>query len=180
MSLFEIRIRPYVAADVPLLFEAVMESRPQLGPWMPWCHRDYSLEDSQTWVADRPAAFAAGTEYAFVIATTDGEFLGACGLNQIDRNDRRANLGYWVRSSRTGLGSATEATRQLARWAFENTDLQRLEIVAAVGNRASQAVASKSGAVPEGIARSRLLLHGVAHDAAIYAITRAQPLSPER
>ena len=85
---------------------------------------------------------------------------------------RFANLGYWVRSSAAGRGVAPAAVRLLADWAFRETDLLRLEIVAAVGNRRSQRVAEKAGAIREGVLRDRLLLHGQPHDVVIYAILR--------
>jgi ribosomal-protein-serine acetyltransferase len=84
-----------------------------------------------------------------------------------------ANLGYWVRSSETGCGIATWAAQRLAAWAFANTDVTRLEIVAAVGNTASQAVATKAGALREGVLRARLLIHGRLHDAVLFSLIRA-------
>ncbi len=83
-----------------------------------------------------------------------------------------APLRYWVRSSATRAGVATAAVHALRDWAFLTTDLIRLEIVVAIGNLASLRVAEKSGATREGIQRSRLLLHGRAHDAVMYSLTR--------
>ena len=48
----------------------------------------------------------------------------------------------------------------------------RIEVLVAVGNVASRRVAEKSGAVYEGTLRSRLLVHGTRHDAAMYAFIR--------
>ncbi|MGL5096173.1 MAG: GNAT family N-acetyltransferase, partial [Planctomycetia bacterium] len=62
--------------------------------------------------------------------------------------------------------------QQTAAWAFAETNLVRLEIVAAVDNHASRRVAEKAGAVFEGIARRRLLVHGASHDAAVYSLVR--------
>jgi len=104
------------------------------------------------------------------------EFLGGCGLNYLDRFNRRANLGYWVRASETGRGVATRAVRLLIDWAARETDLDRLEIVVALDNNASLRVAEKAGAVREGVLRHRLWIHGVAHDAAVFSILlRAEP-----
>jgi len=77
-----------------------------------------------------------------------------------------------MRSSATCRGYATEATLALARWAFEALALERIEIVAAVGNLASQRVAVKSGAAREGVARKRLLVRGAALDAVVYSLVR--------
>ncbi len=165
-------IRPYVADDAALLFEAATESVDTVFPWLPWCHPGYSLDEANAWVAEQTAAFAKGEEYEFVIVSPSGRFAGGCGIDLLDRINRRANLGYWVRSSEAGRGAATDAARMAARWAFQTLDLIRIEILAAAGNVRSQRVAEKAGAMREGVLRSRLLLHGVAHDAVLFSILR--------
>jgi len=168
----EVHIRRYQSSDVDAIYHAVIESKSDLMRWMPWCHPTYSLEDSHTWVQSQVKAFAESTEYSFVVRDSSGLVMGACGLNHIDRLYRTANLGYWVRSSQTRRGIATVAARQLAIWAFNHTDLLRLEVLASVENTASQRVALKAGAVREGILRSRLLLSGRSHDGAVYSFVR--------
>jgi ribosomal-protein-serine acetyltransferase len=169
-----VRLRPYQLKDAPFAFEAVRESIAALRPWMPWCHPGYSIEETRSWLATQVAAFENRVAFEFAITSAGGEYLGGCGLNQIDTANQRANLGYWVRSSVAGRGVATAAVRLLRQWGFGNTDLVRLEIVVATGNAASQRVAQKAGAVREGILRSRLLLHGISHDAAMYSLTRTE------
>ena len=168
----KIAIRPYALDDAPRLFEAARESSAEVFLWLPWCRPEYALADAQQWIEKQMPLFAERMAFAFAIVSTEGNYLGGCGLNQIDPIHRRANLGYWVRTSATGRGVASAAVRLLAAWAFANTDLVRLEIVAAVGNQASQRVAEKGGAQREGIARSRLLFHGAAHDAVVYSMLR--------
>jgi ribosomal-protein-serine acetyltransferase len=172
MSTPSVSIRPYAIADVPALYEAVIESRAELAPWMPWCHPEYLIDDSRSWVELQIANFREAKELDFVIESPEGRFLGGCGLNQFDLPNGRANLGYWLRSSATGRGHAAEAVRQLVTWAFDNTAFIRLEIIAAVGNLKSQRVAERAGAVREGVLRSRLVLHDVAHDAVMYSFVR--------
>jgi RimJ/RimL family protein N-acetyltransferase len=87
---------------------------------------------------------------------------------------RCANLGYWVRSSATGQGVAPVAVRLLANWAFRETEILRLEILAAVGNRRSQRVALKAGAVREGVLRDRLFLRDEPQDAIVFSIVRSR------
>jgi RimJ/RimL family protein N-acetyltransferase len=62
------------------------------------------------------------------------------------------------------------AQRQVAEFAFANTDPVRLEILCAVGNDPSQRVAERAGAVREGVLRHRLLLHGQPVDAFMYGL----------
>lgn len=136
---------------------------------MPWSHPGYSIEETRSWLAIQVQAFQQRTTFEFAITADDGTYLGGVGLNQFDALNERANLGYWVRSSATRKGVATDAARIARDWGFANTNLIRIEVLVAVGNTASRRVAEKAGAVFEGILRSRLIVHGVRHDAAMYA-----------
>lgn len=164
-------IRPYAVGDEAALFDAASSSWRELQPWMPWCHENYALADATAWVTRQVAMFEAKSEFDFVFLE-DGVMVGASGLNQLDAANRRANLGYWMRTSATRRGIATAAVKKVFEWAFENTELERLEIVVAVGNIASLRVAQKAGAQVEGTLRNRILLHGVFHDAVMHSICR--------
>jgi RimJ/RimL family protein N-acetyltransferase len=97
--------------------------------------------------------------YNFAITNSrDGAFVGGCGMRFISQVDRVANLGYWVRTSRTRQDVASTATRLLARFGFEELKLNRIEIIASTDNRASQRVAEKAGAIREGILRNRMVV----------------------
>jgi len=92
-------------------------------------------------------------------------------LNNINpENRKRVNLGYWVRTDRTGQGVAVAATRLLAKWGFGVLKLNRIEIVVAVDNARSLRVAEKAGAKKEGVLRNRLDLHGRPHDAVMFSL----------
>ena len=166
-----ITLKSYSPEDADALYEAARESIEELSPWMPWCHPDYAIEESREWLASRADVWEAGAEYNFKITDAQtGRYLGGVALNQIDKGNRAANLGYWVRTSATGRNAATRAARLIARFGFEELKLVRIEIVAAVENRASRRVAEKVGAVREAVMRKALLLHGVAHDAVLTSL----------
>jgi ribosomal-protein-serine acetyltransferase len=174
MNTSNIVIRPHRLSDAAKVFNAVRESIGELSPWMPWCHPEYSLDETLSWLEIQVPAFQQGTTFEFAIESEDGRFLGGCGLNQIDKENLRANLGYWVRSGATRRGIATTAVRLLRDWGFKNTELIRFEIVIAVENQASHKVAQKAGALWEGVARERLFLHGIAHDADVFSFIRKE------
>jgi RimJ/RimL family protein N-acetyltransferase len=77
---------------------------------------------------------------------------------------------YWVRTGDTNRGVATRAVRLLARFGFEAAALVRIEIVVPIGNAASIRVAEKAGASREGLLRSRVMLHGMLHDAVMFSL----------
>ena len=165
-------LRPYAPDDAEALWEAVRESVAEVSPWLPWCHAEYSRAEAVEWIRTRAPLAAEKSEYGLAIVGGDGRFLGGCGINQINRTHRFGNLGYWVRTSATGRGVATEAVRQAAAFAFRTTDLVRLEILCAVGNSRSQRVAERAGALREGVLRRRLLLRGELVDAVLYSVVR--------
>lgn len=168
-------IRFFQPADANRLWQAARESVAELQPWLAWCHAEYTHAEAEEWVRSRARLAAERQEFAFAIVDAEGQLLGGCGLNQISSIHRFCNLGYWVRTSATGRGIAAEAVRQIAQFAFQETELVRLEIVCALGNIRSQRVAERAGAEREGVLRNRLLLHGRAVDAVMYSLVRVLP-----
>ncbi len=164
------RLRPFALSDCPVHVEAALESHAEVHPWLGWCHADYTLGESEAWVASQIERFRADLEYQFAIYDDEGVFLGGCGLNQISREHGFANLGYWVRTSAAGRGVATAATVAVARFGFERVGLLRIEIVVAPGNVGSERVAEKAGAVREGVLRSRLRQPAGPSDAIMFSL----------
>jgi ribosomal-protein-serine acetyltransferase len=149
-------LRPPTSDDVGPFWEAVEESVAELRPWMTWCHEDYSRAEAGRWLASCSSAWDRAEAFDFLVTDrATGDVLGACALNQLDHGNRRANLGYWVRTGATGRGVATEAAALVVHYGLGDLGLGRVEIVAAVANRASQRVAEKLGATREGVVRNR-------------------------
>ncbi len=157
--------------DLEPLHHAVRTSMNEISPWMPWCHSGYSRDDINAWAANCDTAWAEGKEYDFaIIPKGDNVPVGLCGLNQFNPDNAFANLGYWIKTSRTKMGMATSATWLLARFAFDKLNLNRIEIVVATENKPSQRVAEKVGATREGILRNRLVVRDRVYDAVMYSL----------
>src|SRR5262245_30994089 len=168
-----ILLRSYCEADVPLLYDAVRESIPEVSPWLQWCHANYSIEESRQFITSRQDASQGDEWYSLaVFEKFSGTFVGGVGLNFINRVHQVGNLGYWVRTSAAGRGYATRATRLAARFGFEQLGLHRIEIVAAVESIASDGRAEKSGAFREGVCRRRLLMGTISTVAVLYSFIR--------
>ena len=166
----EIQIRRYESTDVDAIYEAVIESRSELSPWMPWCHAGYSQQETISWVESRAGAWVRNEEWSFLIVDPAGRVLGGCGIHLLDLRNGVGELGYWVRTSATRSGVATQAAQRIMEWAFREQGLHRIEILAAVENVASQRVAEKVGAIREGVLRGRLVLNDRRQDAALSAV----------
>ena len=164
-------IRPFKHKDCKALYEAAHESIEAISPWMTWCHKIFSLDDSEKCIKSSKKDWLNGSEYNFaIIDREDGAFLGVCGLTKIDKDNRLANTAYWVRSSKVGRGIASSALGLLAQFAFEELKLNRIEIIPAIDNEASQRVATKAGAVKEGILRKRIVVGNKAYDGVMFSL----------
>jgi RimJ/RimL family protein N-acetyltransferase len=137
---------------------------------MPWCHEGFTLDDSLAWARKTQRSWQDGEAFEFAIFDRQGGYVGGAGVNQIHALHNYANLGYWIRESRQRQGFAAEAVRAAAAFGFGPLNLTRIEIVAAEGNGPSRRVALKAGALFEGMARNRLVIHGVPRDSAVYSL----------
>ncbi len=164
-------IRPFQSEDGSRLYHAARESIDELCRWMSWCGPDYSLTDSVAFVHEAARAFSMRERFSFAIVDEATQiFLGSIGLREIDRTHRVANLGYWVRSSWMNRGVGSAAVRLAARFAFEELELNRLELVVVSGNIPSERVAVKVGAHREGVLRRRVVLQGKPHDVVMMSL----------
>jgi ribosomal-protein-serine acetyltransferase len=164
-------LRPYRASDAEKVYEAVRESLPELLPWMPWAYPEYSIKDTRAWIDSSSKKWTKGNEYNFAILDArDSAFLGGCGLNKVDDREGFANLGYWVRSTRTRHGIALAAAQLLARFGFEELNLRHIEVGAATDNKLSQRVAEKLGAKRVGIRKDALKIRDKVYSCAVFAL----------
>ena len=140
-----IAIRTYQPRDVHPCFEAARESIAEVSRHLPWLHPEYSIEETRIWIEKMvPKLWEQHSEYHFVITEiATGSVLGACGLDQVNWVDQTANLGYWVRTSRTRQGVATAASKLIVRFGFEHLRLKRIDVVTSIDNIPSARVAEK-------------------------------------
>ena len=175
----KIILRKYRMDFAPLLFEAAIESQgSEFTRWMPWCHENYTIEESRSFIKTLSENRENKTGFGFAIFDRKAnEYIGDVALNNPDVPHKMFNLGYWIRVSRQNQGIASDATRLLAQAAFEDLDINRIEILAAIENIPSQKVAENAGAIREGIQRKRLLIGGRTHDAVIFSLIREDFIS---
>jgi RimJ/RimL family protein N-acetyltransferase len=134
-------LRRWRMADLADLLAAIERSLPELRRFMPWAMEQPTGES----VAAYLEHVLGGPSMAFGLFDAGGEVVGGFGLH-----DRRGpgilEIGYWVRSDRTGRGYATAAARALTDVSFDSfPSVFRVEIRCDPANVASAAVAAKLG-----------------------------------
>lgn len=142
-----------------------------LRPWMNWGDEIRDEASARLHLDRKGEEWCRGETFSFAVEDESGvEFLGMCGLSQLNWRHRFGNVGYWVRPSARGRGITPAAVRLLARFAFEVLALNRMEIVIEPANPASRRVAEKVGACLEGVLRARVQNRDEARDALMFSL----------
>lgn len=151
--------------DARELLAIVSSSRAELGRFMTWPREMTDLEHARRfialgregWLTERTARFA-------MVHRFSGELLGTVELDSIDHRKSQAELGYWIRTDRAGVGFTTEAARALLSYAFATLSLNKVRADVAVGNVPSARVLTKLGFALEGTLREDRPIAGVYTD----------------
>jgi [ribosomal protein S5]-alanine N-acetyltransferase len=112
-----------------------------------------------------------GTGYSFAIAEARTDrAVGQIGLWLRDIGQGRATIGYWVAPSARGQHAAGHALTAVARWAFGELGVPRLELCVEPWNAASARTAFITGFRCEGRLRSWRDVGGERKDFDLYAM----------
>jgi len=112
-----------------------------------------------------------GVGYGFGIFV-DGSFCGEINISSVQRGPfQSAYVGYWIDEAQAGNSYTPEAVVVLARHAFEQLELHRLQIAIIPRNAASRRVVEKLALREEGTALRYLEINGVWEDHVRYAVT---------
>jgi ribosomal-protein-alanine N-acetyltransferase len=157
--------------DAPALAAVLRDNREFLAPWDPVRDEAYFTDAGQQEViAGLLRGYDEGTTLPHVIVDGD-ELLGRITLTGIARGPfQSASLGYWVARAANGRGLATKAVRAIARLAFEDLHLHRLEAGTLLHNAASQAVLQRNGFTRFGTAPKYLKIAGTWQDHAMFQL----------
>jgi len=148
-----VRLRWLTGRDVEALFAVFSDPRT-----MRFWSRPVMKERAEA------AAYLAGIHDGFARKTLfqwgverkeDGRVLGTCTLFQADAANRRAEIGFCLRSAYWKQGYMREALTALVRYAFGTLDLRRLEADVDPRNESSLRLLDRVGFRREGLLRER-------------------------
>ncbi len=129
---------------------------------------------AEKWIFNHRDWFERREQAIFAITLKmDGTLLGAVGL-RIQREDQRAELGYWIGKSYWNQGYSTEAARAVLGFGFEQLALNRIDAHHFVRNPASGRVMQKLGMTHEGCLRQHVRKWDAFEDLELYGILKSQ------
>jgi len=155
-------LRSFRVEDAQVLHEALIESIAQLRKhlwFLPWVAEEQTLQSAEVRCRKAAANFLLRTDLPFLAfeKATD-RLVGSVGLHRTDWMVPKTEVGYWLRSSETGKGFASECVIALSKWALDVLGAKRVELVTDEKNLGSRAVAERCGFGLEGI------MHNVMRD----------------
>ena len=163
-----LRLRPPREADVPALF-AIFSDPETMRYWTTLPMSD--VAEAEALLHEIESCAEAGTLFQWGIARRDDdEVIGTCTLYRIEREHRRAELGYILRRDQWGRGFAHEALTAVLSHAFTTLGLNRLE--ADIDSRNARSIRSieRLGFKLEGHLHERYFVGGDIQDSLMYGL----------
>lgn len=163
-----LRLRFLTPADAPAQF--ALFSDPQVmryGASAPWT----DPEQARRQIAQAQDDYAAGTA-ARLAVELQGALIGSVSLYDLDAQNRRCDLGYFLAPAHQGRGYMSEALRAALDLAFGAWDLNRIEADVDPRNAASIQLLERLGFQREGYMPERWIVNGEVCDTAFYGLLR--------
>ncbi|HCU9712781.1 TPA: GNAT family N-acetyltransferase [Staphylococcus aureus] len=169
----QIRLKILEAHDTEALFNLVNRSRNSLREWLAWVDATEQPSDTRAFIKSGLLQFADGNGFQCGI-WYEGTLVGVIGLHEINHMHRKTSLGYYLDKQFEGHGIMTQAVEALIKYCFDEIELNRIEISAAVNNEKSQAIPERLGFTREGMLRDNELLNGIYSSSYIYSLLKSE------
>ncbi len=141
--------------DGRAVYDAIKASLPELKPWMPFAHKDQSIEDVEANIREAHLNFLKREDLRLLVVLKEtGEFIASSGLHRIDWSIPKFEIGYWIDTRYSGKGYMTEAVKGIMDFAFTELKARRIEIRMDTDNQKSRAIPERLGLTLEGILRN--------------------------
>lgn len=98
------------------------------------------------------------------------QLVGTIGLHHMDVKNKKASIGYWLDKNAQGSGIMLQACRRIIDFAFNELNLNRVEIYCAEANAKSRKIPEQLGFILEGRLRDAHFLNDRFIDHMLYAM----------
>lgn len=143
-------IEPEDSVDI---FRTIDSQREYLGKWLPFVEFSKSVEFSRSFILKVLNTPYENRDHTFVIQY-NGVFAGVAGFRGTDKSNKKTEIGYWLSEPLQHKGIVTQAVSSLMEFAFNELDINRIQIRCGVGNTPSRMIPIRLGFSLEGIERA--------------------------
>lgn len=168
----DISLKPIVLSDAKIIFHTIDSQRNYLRKWLPFVDGTRHVVDTENYINSLYATPPDQRERVFTIHFKK-EFVGLIGLKSTDIQNKKTEIGYWLSESFQKKGIISLSVKALIDYAFQQLQLNRIQIKCAVGNIESKHVPQRLGFTFEGIERDgELLSDNVFTDIEVYSFLK--------
>ncbi|CAM2928675.1 N-acetyltransferase [Chryseobacterium flavum] len=128
----------------------------------------YTDNDARLWIKMSEESFKNNTGYTFGIRNKEWHIIGAIGLH--DRDDDKAELGYWIGMPYWNKGYVTEAAKAIVNFGFSQLNLNKIFATHFIHNPASGKIMEKIGMEKEAVLKQHVKKDGDYFDLIMYSI----------
>jgi len=157
--------------DAQKMFEAIQDNRETLKLWLGWVENVKTKNDCIVFIEECLRNFKKMTELTMGIWMKDN-FVGCVGLNLINTEHKRSNMGFWLSEKYHGKGIMTKSCRMIINYAFEVMQMERIEILCATKNFKSRAVPQRLNFTQEGVLRHYNQINKTFQDMVMYSVLK--------
>lgn len=147
----DILLKELAAADAQVIFGTIDAQRSYLGEWLPFV--PFTTDVSFTEAFVNTYVGSPRNNPTFTI-WYKGAFAGLIGFKDSDYDNEKTEIGYWLSEVFQHKGIVTLACRKLIEYAFDELQMNRIQIKAAEANTKSRSIPERLGFCLEGIERS--------------------------
>ncbi len=165
----EVELRQFSEENAEEIFVAVKGNYKHLQPFLHWVTSDYSLESAKEFVEQSQKSSAEKKSEGYGIFYKN-KLVGSIGFVNFNWTSKRTEIGYWIDKDFQGKGIITKSCEALINYAFDDLEMNRIEIHCATENVKSRAVPERLGFILEGILRQSEWRHTRFYDMAIYGM----------
>ncbi|WP_085536452.1 GNAT family N-acetyltransferase [Massilibacteroides vaginae] len=149
----DIQLIPLCLDDISDIFRMLNDEREYMREWLPFVDNTQQEEDT----ANAVVQMLQSPSEQFTIRYM-GIFVGLVGFKDFDDSNHKIEIGYWLSQYQQGNGIMTRSVDALLDYAFEQLNMNRVQIKVAVDNKKSNRIPQKLGFKFEGVERDGELL----------------------
>jgi ribosomal-protein-alanine N-acetyltransferase len=132
-----------------------------------------TLAETEDYVNEVLAGYREGLDGPWLMEHKHNHtVIGHIHLMEINAQHRKAQVGFVLSKSYWNQGIATEALRKALEFSFDRLELNRVEGLCLIDNRAAARVMEKAGMKKEGELREYLFQKGALWDFCMYSMLR--------
>lgn len=167
----EIVLKEIELSDAEDIFKLIDSDRENLRTWLSFIDSTKEIADTKDFIHSVLFLPKEIRDLVTVIIYNEQK-IGLIGFKLTDFVNKKTEIGYWISKEFENKGIVTKSVVKMIDYAFNNLELNRIQIKCGIGNEKSSKIPKKLNFKFEGIERSAELLNGKFIDAEVYSILK--------